>query len=278
MKKIILMVLMLFLFANLTSAFSIVSVNSGSFAPGEQGIISLEIENERDHDMRDVSIVLDLSDDNLPIAPVDSSASVFVDELDVGDDERIEFSLIVLPEAALGVYKIPVLVTYTGYNDSLYEIEEMISLIVASEPKLSLRIDDPDFIIGDFADISIGIVNEGLSDVKFLKVKIEESDFFDVLSNQEVYVGELSSDDFDRVDFKLLLNDPLASISIPITLEYYDSTNKFYSHGDSLRISVYSEKEAEALGLLEVQRSKWWIFALLFVILMIVRKVKKRKR
>ena len=278
MKKIILMVLMLFLFANLTSAFSIVSVNSGSFAPGEQGIISLEIENERDHDMRDVSIVLDLSDDNLPIAPVDSSASVFVDELDVGDDERIEFSLIVLPEAALGVYKIPVLVTYTGYNDSLYEIEEMISLIVASEPKLSLRIDDPDFIIGDFADISIGIVNEGLSDVKFLKVKIEESDFFDVLSNQEVYVGELSSDDFDRVDFKLLLNDPLASISIPITFEYYDSTNKFYSHGDSLRISVYSEKEAEALGLLEVQRSKWWIFALLFVILMIVRKVKKRKR
>jgi len=278
MKKIILMVLMLFLFANLTSAFSIVSVNSGSFAPGEQGIISLEIENERDHDMRDVSIVLDLSDDNLPIAPVDSSASVFVDEFDVGDDERIEFSLIVLPEAALGVYKIPVLVTYTGYNDSLYEIEEMISLIVASEPKLSLRIDDPDFIIGDFADISIGIVNEGLSDVKFLKVKIEESDFFDVLSNQEVYVGELSSDDFDRVDFKLLLNDPLASISIPITLEYYDSTNKFYSHGDSLRISVYSEKEAEALGLLEVQRSKWWIFALLFVILMIVRKVKKRKR
>ena len=272
------MVLMLFLFADPIDAFSIVSVNSDSFAPGEQGIISLEIENERDHDIRDVSIVLDLSSDNLPIAPVDSSASVFVDELDVGDDERIEFSLIVLPEASLGVYKIPVLVTYVGYNDSIYELEEMISLIVSSEPKLSLRIDEPDFIIGDFAEISIGIVNEGLSDVKFLKVKIEGSDFFEVLSNQEVYVGELSSDDFDRVDFKLLLKDPLDSVSIPITLEYYDSTNQFYSYGDSLRISVYSEQEAEALGLLEVQRSKWWIFVILVLIFVIVRKVKKRKR
>ena len=277
MKKIISIFLLILLFTNFASALNIVSVNSNGFEPGENGLISLEIENEHDFDITDINIILDLSREELPIAPVDSSASVFVDEIESGDDDLIQFNVIVLPEANLGIYKIPVLINYVGLNDTVYEREEMISLSVESEPKISLSVDEPDFIVGNFADISIGIVNEGFSDIKFLKVKIGESDFFDILSSNEVYVGELDSDDFDRTEFKLMLKDPMSSINIPISLEYYDETNQFYTFGDTLRLNVYSEDEAKKLGLIENQKNYWWVFVVALVLFFVIRKIKKKR-
>lgn len=266
------------MFANFTSAFNIVSVISGDFVPGEEGLISLEIENEHDFDIREINIMLDLSEENLPIAPVDSSASVFVDEIEEGDDDLVQFNIIILPEANLGVYRIPILITYINLNETLYEREEMISLSVESEPKLSLRVDEPDFIVGEFADISIGIINEGFSDVKFLKVKIGESDFFEVLSNNEIYIGELNSDDFDRAEFKIMLKDPMNSINVPISLEYYDESNQFYTFGDTLRLNVYSENEAKSLGLIEDKQNYWWILVVVLGLFFIFRKIKKKRK
>ncbi|MBT4334772.1 hypothetical protein HOD61_03065 [archaeon] len=277
--KLKLLLLISLLFVGSVGAMSIESVDSNEFAPGEQGLINIRFENEHSFDIIDVNVHLDFSGAELPFAPVDMGSNVFIDEINDGDDELVQFNIVVLPNAELNIYSVPVHITYFGNNET-YEREDMISIIVHTDPILSVIVSEPDFIVGNIADVNIKIINEGLADVKFLKVKLGNSDFFDVLSSSEIYVGELDSDDSDKVEFSIRLNNVISdSISIPVSLEYYDSSNNLYTMGDNLRINVYSEKEAKDLGLIVNEKSTWWIYLIVgFVIFAIYKHRKKKKR
>ena len=276
--KLKLLLLISLLFVSSVSAMSIESVDSNAFVPGEEGLINIKFENEHSFEITDVNVYLDFSDVNLPFAPVDMGSNIFIDELDNGDDKLVQFNIVVLPDAELNIYSVPVYITYYG-NNNTYEREDMISIIVHTDPVLSIIISEPDFIVGTVADINVKIINEGLADVKFLKVKLGNSDFFDVLSSSEIYVGELDSDDSDKVEFSLRLDDVLSnSISIPVSLEYYDSSNNFYTFGDNLRMNVYSEDEAEELGLIVNEKSIWWIYLIIIGFIFGVYKHRRKKR
>jgi hypothetical protein len=279
--KLKLLLLISLLFVGSVEAMSIESVDSNDFAPGEQGLINIRFENEHSFEITDVNIQLDFSDAELPFAPVDMGSSVFVDEIDDGDDKLVQFNIVVLPNADLNIYSVPVLISYFGNNET-YEKEEMISITVHTDPVLSVIVSKPDFIVGDSSELNLRVINEGLADVKFLKVKLGNSDFFNTLSPSEVYVGELGSDDFDKVSFDIKLNNVISeSIGLPISLEYYDSSNNFYTVGDNLRINIYSESEAKELGLIENEKSTWWIYLVAGIVVFAIyryRKKKKRKR
>jgi len=99
------------------------------------------------------------------------------------------------------------------------------------------------------------------------------------LSEKEQYIGDIDSDDFDNVDYNVIVNvDASSSITIPITLKFMDATNKEFTETSNLVLKTYSLKEARAFGL--VDKPKVGPYVVIFVLIVgyiVYRTLKKRK-
>jgi len=287
--KITIAVLMLGLYLvsmiSLASALLIegVSMNPNEIAPGETSKITIEIENDGDIDIEDVSINLMLIDPtgfvDVPFAPFDSSSEVGFDEIKEGKSKTAEFEIIALNSAKSGIYKIPLHITYRE-DSEVKTKDSLISVIVNSEPILGVSVEDGLFLKQQENEVDVKVINKGLSDIRFLDVRIKESVYFDLLSAEEIYIGDIDSDDFDSVEFKIYFKkNSQEEINLPIEISYKDAMNNEYTENFVLPVKVYTRDKAIELGLIEQSRTGLYIGIVvgLFVIYMIYKRIKKSR-
>ena len=285
--KFILALCMVFISLSFVTAISITDVTSSptEVAPGEIVDITIEIENIFDYDVTNLNVKLDLSGENVPFAPYQSSSEKFLDKLDEGDEEDFKFKLITLPETTTGIYKIPVEIRYDykDENNTIVPAEpksELISITVNSEPELKVSLDDSIVLVkGKENVLTLKIINSGLSDIKFLYVTPNNVVGLKFLNEKEQYIGDIDSDDFDNVDYNVLVegNAP-NSITLSVTLTFMDSTNKEFTKTENLVLKIYSLKEAREFGL--VDKPKIIPYVVIFVLVggyIFYRVLKKRK-
>jgi hypothetical protein len=280
-KKIFLIVcifLVGLVFVNLVNAITIKDVSSSpeEIAPGEVASVSIEIENIFEEDIENLKIKLDLSD--VPFAPYQSSSEEFLDELDDGDEEKFTFKIIALPETDSGIYKIPVLISY-DYEEDNETKEELISITVNSKPELKVSVEDSALIKGQDNEIIIKVINSGLNDVKFVYLETSDSSGIKFLTNKEQYIGDIDSDDFNTVEYRIHLDSGVSSsINLPVILRYKDATNKEYIETKTILLKTYSLKEAQGLGLIAKQSyTKYILVIFLFGGFFAYRTIKKRR-
>ncbi len=293
MKKIIFALALILLL--LPNAFALnvkyVEITPTIVEPGNRATINLKIENSREQDLENIIIKLDFSSPDLPISPAGSSTAT-IDKLREDDKEDVEFDIIVLPDAKSGIYKIPILIEYE--QEETYEIngttvtslvpkqeQDVISITINSQPTLKATIEEPDFIIGNKAKIKVKIINQGISDVQFLTLGLADSNFFDTISSNEVYIGNLDSDDYDIAEFEILLKNNIPkNLPITINLDYRDGLNNHKQESQNAHIKLYTEQEAINLGLIQKNNTSKiiGIIVLILVLFIIYRKIKKRKR
>ncbi len=272
------MILSCLFFLTLVSAITIKDVSSSpdEIEPGEVSSISIKIENILENPVENLNVKLDLSE--APFAPYQSSSEEFLEELDDGDEEKFTFKLIALPETASGIYKIPVLISY-DYEGNNETKEELISLTVNSKPELKISLEDSVLIRGQDNDITIKVINSGLSDVKFVYVETSDSSGIKFLTNKEQYIGDIDSDDFDSVDYKIRLDSDVSDLlTIPVILKYRDATNKEYIETETIMLKTYSLKEAQTLGL--VVKKSYTLYILIGILsggYFTYRTIKKRR-
>jgi len=282
---------MVFLSLNLISAISITDVSSSpsEVAPGEIIDITIEIENIFDYDVTNLNVKLNLNEQEIPFAPYESSSEKFIEELDESDEEDFKFQLITLPETTTGIYKIPVEITYNYESINMTsqgKKSDLISITVNSEPELKIALDDSVVLIKGREEIfTLKVINSGLSDIKFLYVSVAETPNIKFLNEREQYLGDIDSDDFDNVDYDVLIGENAPNIiTLPITLTFRDSTNKEFSENTNLILKTYSFQEAAELGLVERPKILIPVIIVLSVVGYIVyrilkkRKLKKKRR
>jgi len=266
------------------SALTITSVITSpvEVAQGENTNVKIELDNDGDFDLEDVSVSLDLT--NVPFAPYSSSSEVSFDELREGKSKTADFRLVALNTATAGIYKIPVHISYTDTNDDLRKTKDsLISVTVNSEPILGINIGENLLLKNSNNQLTIQVVNKGLSDIKFLEINLKPSAYYDILSQNSVYIGDIDSDDFDSADFQIFFksNSP-DTIYVPVTINYKDPTNKQYTEDFSVPVNVYTKDKAIELGLL--QGSNTYLYIGIVIALIIIyfiyryfRRQSKRK-
>jgi len=284
-NKILISLCMVLISLSFVASISITDVSSTptEVVPGEVVNIVIDIENIFEYDVMNLNVKLDLSGDNVPFAPYQSSSEKFLDSLDEGDEENFKFKLIALPATRTGIYKIPVEIRY-DYEDGNATLQgqklELISIIVNSEPELKTSLDDSVVLVRGKENVfTLKIVNSGLSDIKFLYVVASDATGVKFLSEKEQYIGDIDSDDFDNVDYNVIINvDASNSITIPITLRFMDATNKEFTETSNLILKTYSLKEAREFGLVDKPKFVPYIIVFILVVVYIVyRTLKKRK-
>jgi len=183
-------------------------------------------------------------------------------------------------DAETRIYKIPLEISYREDSETKTK-NSLISITVSSEPIIGVSVEDGLLLKGQENEIDIKIINKGLSDVKFLEVEIGSSTYFDRLSQKNIYIGDIDSDDFDSAEFKVFFkeNSP-TTLKIPVSVSYKDALNNKYTEDFDLQVRVYTKKKAIELGLMEQSYIKLYagIVGGLFVLYIVYRKLKKRRK
>jgi len=261
---------------------TVISVDSiktspSEIIPGEKGTIKIKISNLADSFISDLSVSLDLSSDTLLFAPIDSASEKNIYQLGSKESKEFEFKIIAYPDISAGIYKIPLTIEYRDNVGNEYIMTDVVGVIVNSEPDIKVVVDSTDLLTDKkTGEVVLKIINKGLTDVKFMNLKMIETDSFEVLSSSnEEYIGNLDSDDFETVEYKLFLKGN-GEIEIPLELEYRDNNNKLYKEDFMLNLKLYS---ADKLG--QQKSSTGWIVIVIIIIIagiIIYRRKKNNKR
>ncbi|MEW6062869.1 MAG: hypothetical protein AB1571_00655 [Nanoarchaeota archaeon] len=263
--------------SGIESTLSISSVKSEpeKLVPGESSSVKINVRNKASYSLKNVNLKLDFS--NSPFAPINSVGEKNIDEISDESSEEVTFTIITLADAKTGVYKVPLFITYFDEFGRAYNESSIISLIVGAEPNLEISIEENKLVVERPSTISLKLINNGLSDVKFLSIRLEPGDY-EILSNENLYIGNIDSDDYENIEFKL--NPKNQNIVIPLTLIFKDANNEDYTKTAFVSARVYSASEAKAMGLIQSNNRLYIIFGVIFVfaIYLFYRRIKKKRK
>ncbi len=270
--------------------------------PGESAKVKITIKNIADSVIKDVSFKLDLTFStllsqfstttadpmvaytSLPFAPLNSATEKKVRFIDPGKEHTFTYDLIVYMDAESRVYKVPIQIQYFDELDNQYTRNDIIGLVVGTQPDLSVVIDSSDLYLGkQSGDIAIKVINKGFSDVKFLDMVLESTDEYEILSSPEVYMGNVDSDDYETAEFTIYCkygeDDKTVTertVTLPLTLTYRDSNGELYTDKIELPLVLHS---ASKLGMGNGNSSMLVIIVVVAVIAFLVyRRFRKRKK
>ncbi len=252
-----------------------VAVNSFSLypqkvLPGGETSIKLTLENVGSIDVKNVVVTMDLS--QVPFVPIGSSNENVIERINSNDKETINFRVKALPDAKPSVYKIPVVISYEGATKN-----SLISIEVAANAHLDMLLDKSEVVkINDHGKITLKFVNDGLAKVKNLKVTLQESPLYDIISPNVVYIGEISMGDFETEDFTIIpkAKDPILAVD----LEYRDDANNLFKESKLIKVSVHTEEEAKQLGLVPQQSLFFPIVAAVVVVGLVILYFRRKKK
>lgn len=267
-----------------------ISTAPEQFVPGERSSLDITVENLAGTSLKDVSVKLDLDTEtsmttgtvlsDLPFAPVYSTTEKKVRYLSGGDSQVFSFNLMTYSNAESRLYKIPMTISYTDESGTTYSKTDLVGVVVGAVPKLTTLLEESDIrSAGGSGEVTIKLINKGVTNVKFLNIMIGESEEFDLLAaSSESYIGNLDSDDYDTVTFRIATSsDVTDKVTIPLNIEYMDANNKPYTETVDLEMKILS---ASDLG--EKSSNGGATFGVIAVVIVVIGffvwKRKKNKR
>lgn len=271
--NIIILALMLILTTNSASAVSIDLVNTDTLMPGKEGSIRIEMENNLDRDAKAVSLTLNFA--NTKFTPVGSSEKS-IDEIEEGDRESFSFRIKAANDIKPGDYEIPYLLQYeAGSNPGIKS--GSLGVKVTGNPELVFSVSSDNAIQNQNGKINFKIINKGFSEARFVSVKLVSEDFV-LLSEEEIYIGTVDSDDFETVDFEVLFDRNPARFKAIVN--YKDFDNKEKVENINLPLTIYSKEQALKLGIIKTNHSLVFLAAFVLVIAIVVfwRRAKQKRR
>ncbi len=228
-----------------------ISFSPDFFSPGEVGLIKLNLINNGNSDVKDLRIKLVLPDEFSFYKDVDT---VKLSELDAMESKSVEFRVIAVPNANEGVHNANLSLNYVSYFGSDYSNvgdensdNFVFGIVIKNRPDIFVQIDDTKIYKGHLTgDVSFKFVNNEIADARFFTVELEESEDYEIISEKIKYIGDLDSDDFDSVSFKIKSKKKSGEIVFPLKLNYKDAMNKEYE--DRVQVGM-KLRSAEDLGL-----------------------------
>lgn len=261
---------------------SIVSIttNPSNIRPGDEVEATLTLKNTVPVLMKNIDINFDLSSSDNPFTPIRSTTKRSITSLNKGAEKKLTFNLAVDADAKPGVYKIPLKIDYEDEFGKEYGIDTLTGLKVSTIPVLQYTIDSSEiYSSGNNGKVAIKIVNSGLTDIKFLSVKLMEGEGYKIISVPEVYLGNLESDDYETAEYAIYVSSWKKELPLNLLVTYKDFFNEEYSVEKVVNLPLYSMFELSRYGL-DKDGSKFafiWYAAIIVFIYLFIKEWKKTR-
>jgi|GEM_PF-1148482 len=227
-----------------TSSLSVLKTSSEPevIIPGSEGTIKIDLKNVGDTKLRNIDFSLDLSD--LDLAPIKSSNSKTIGELQGNSETSLEFKVTPYPDALSKTYQVPLTISYEDEQGNEKTQNEIIGVTIGSKPELMVYIDRVDLTTENKeGEITIKFVNKGLDKIKLLTMELNNkelglnnNDFEIISSSNNIYVGDIDSDDYETAVINVKANSD--NFLLPLKIKYKDSLNQPYEENLSLNVKL----------------------------------------
>ncbi|MGV8141791.1 MAG: COG1361 S-layer family protein [Candidatus Woesearchaeota archaeon] len=253
-----------------TLSIESVEMTPSEISPGSDGILTITVKNTAPSSMTDLNMKLQLQAIigstlvDLPFAPLDSGLERRVFRLESGQITEFTYTLRAYPDAASRVYKIPFVLTYYDSLGNVNNKTDYIGVIVNGVPDISMLIDKTDLTMQKrTGTITLKTINKGVSDIKFLNVILQKSDDYELLSNSDTtYIGNLVSDDYQTAEYNINILSKEDSITVPVTIQYRDSNNKYYEEKFDVELNLIDSKKLGGNG----KGGAAWVILILVIV------------
>lgn len=195
-------------------------------APGEPGVITVKIRNNANEELTDIRVQLNLPEE---LKFLNSVSKMKIGRIYSEEIIDLTFNVISMPNADEGMYNATIIVDYLNHiGDERQDSDEFGILVIKGEPKIFATASSSEVYKGsETGEVTITFVNNNLANLKFLTVEILESEDYKIISVNKEYIGDLDSDDFESVEFRLKVDNNLV-IPLKLKLSYMDALNKEY--------------------------------------------------
>lgn len=243
--------------------------------PGDVGVLKMSVENTGEQDARDLRITLHLP---FELSFLNDISQKKITRLVPGEMRDINFNIIALPESDEGVYQTNLTVDYVNHIGEERQDFYDLSIIIKGTPVIFVEIDSMTvYREKSLGDVTFKFANNDVANVKFLTVQLMGSEDYEIISNSRKYVGDLDSDDYESVDFRIKLKKKSGEVVFPLRMNYKDALNNDYSEDIEVIMDVKTAKE---LGLEQSYTTYYVLGGLIvaFIGWMVYKNYKKRKR
>ncbi len=233
--------------------------------PGDEAQIKLKLTNTLPVLMKNIDLNLDLSAASVPFIPLGSTTQRTLTALNKGSSSDLLFEISVDPEAEPGVYKIPLTINYDDAFENSYTIDTLTGIKVSTLPEIQIDIDKNEVRQAlNAGNIVIKLSNTGLADLKFLTLKLQPSEDYNIMSSPQVYIGNLESDDYETAEFKILAKSK-DKLDLKLLLTYRDAFNSEHESEEVVNVANYAGLSVVQL----VFKQGGGLFTLIFYIVLI---------
>jgi hypothetical protein len=184
--------------------------------PGASGDVNVTLENLADSQLKNIDISIDLQDvENF--APR-GTATDRIQTMEPGERVNVSFEVIADENADNGLQTVPLTVEFQNEAGTEFSQETSTGIVIGGEPDLDLALDSRQSSSSGTI-VTLRLTNQGYGRAQFVSVNLQESDEFEILSEDSVYIGEMESDDFQTAQFTVRTSSEEA-VSLPAEVQY----------------------------------------------------------
>lgn len=271
--QMILTMLAVFIFSiSFASAIGVSDVSQEGLFPGDVSRVNIELENNLDEDVEDVSF--NLIFENTQFISIGASEKSY-DEFDDGKTKSFTITVKASQDIKPGDYNVPYSLSYVNSDGDVVQKNGSIGVVVGAETELDFDFELEKNVVGEQGSVSLKIINSGFGDIKFVSVRIVP-DGFTIIGTESDYIGTVDSDDFETSTFDVVFDNEDAKILAIVSYKDFDNVEQVSNVQRDL--NVYSVEEGIELGIIE--KSNTFVYVISFVVLVVAwivyRSVKKR--
>ncbi|MFB6089071.1 MAG: COG1361 S-layer family protein [Candidatus Aenigmatarchaeota archaeon] len=247
-----------------------VSLDSETIAPSKTEEVEIKLKNLADAYLKNIDVSLDLSSEDIPLITIGSSTVKRIQKIGPGKSASVKFDLKASASADQKAYKVPINIEFENDAGTSFSKEEYTGIIIGGEPELEInlaKIDGGFFKAGTTKEISISLINRGLSSAKFVNMELLDGKKYKVVTSPKVYVGNMESDDYESSSFDVYIEEGVDEIMIPVKLTYKNSEGNSIEETHSMNIETYDDSEISKFNLVKSNGTLYMIVILVIVLL-----------
>ena len=258
------------------STVNIASVLSdpATIRPGQKATLTVAVDSASPNYLRDFKISLGVGSDTLPFAVVGGTNEKLVSEIAPYQSTNFSFDLMAYPSASAGVYKLPITITYSDKLGRAYSISQSSGLVVGSQPNLELAAESSEVSrAGATGKIIFRVMNRGLVNVKTLRIEVQPSKDYVILSSPSQFIGSINSDDFETAEFRIHVSENATGpLALNAKMYYSDTSNAEFASAATATMPLFTQMEAIQYGLETIPDNTLMYAILLLVVLYLLYK------
>lgn len=231
-----------------------VSVKTGTIAPSKTEEVGITLKNLADSYLKNIDVSLDLSSSDIPLITIGSTTGKRIQKMAPGEETSVYFNIKADSDATEKAYKVPITLEYENEAGTAFTQEEYTGIIVGGQPELVANLAEiGNGVIkpGTTHEISLSLVNTGLSTAKFVSVELGSSNSYEIISPAEVYIGNMDSDDYESSTFKIYIEKGAENVELPVTISYKDTEGNPIQEEQNVTVETYSSSEISKMNLKE---------------------------